>query len=219
MSTENKNYIKEKITRVLREQSLTFADIIERSEIPADLAWPVLKEMQERSGVSRREHVGMFEKAGALWFCIARNRAAVRKVIVPTGAIVPDPNREPSDYILEGNSCWIVVGGIVLYIVKSLSEDGVSVEFYEQGREEGETLDSLFVAQPVETNLSGESFTVPPKVVFGEELVSNCCGAADSFSVASGVDCSPSDIGICPQCKEHCEFVAPEAEEEVEVVK
>ena len=34
-----------------------------------------------------------------------------------------------------------------------------------------------------------------------EELLSNCCGAA-----AEGNE----DYGICPDCKEHCEFIAEE---------
>ncbi len=41
---------------------------------------------------------------------------------------------------------------------------------------------------------------------------SNCCGVADTGISIDGPDFS--DIGICPECKEHCEF--EEEEEEVE---
>ena len=38
-----------------------------------------------------------------------------------------------------------------------------------------------------------------------EELLSDCCGApAEGFE----------DIGICLYCKDHCEFIAEEEEEE-----
>lgn len=36
--------------------------------------------------------------------------------------------------------------------------------------------------------------------------VSNCCGAAPR----SNGDCDTMDLGICPQCKEHCEYVKEE---------
>ncbi len=34
-------------------------------------------------------------------------------------------------------------------------------------------------------------------------LVSDCCGAEP---LGNG-DCDSSDIGICPECGEHCEYV------------
>lgn len=41
------------------------------------------------------------------------------------------------------------------------------------------------------------------------EVVSNCCGAAPrNFNN----DCDSTDIGICPACGEHCEFVSGEEE-------
>ena len=33
--------------------------------------------------------------------------------------------------------------------------------------------------------------------------VSNCCGAVPR----SNGDCDSMDLGICPECKEHCEYV------------
>ena len=35
--------------------------------------------------------------------------------------------------------------------------------------------------------------------------VSNCCGAEDGCTSLDGP--SWSDIGICPDCREHCEFI------------
>jgi hypothetical protein len=43
--------------------------------------------------------------------------------------------------------------------------------------------------------------------------ISECCGAKDGESVEDGP--AWSDIGICPECRDHCEFVE-EKEEEVE---
>ena len=40
------------------------------------------------------------------------------------------------------------------------------------------------------------------------ELVSDCCGVLDTDTVKDGA--SFSDIGICPQCFCHCEFVESE---------
>lgn len=41
------------------------------------------------------------------------------------------------------------------------------------------------------------------------DLVSDCCGAEATDPVME-------DIGICPECKEHCEFINLEEEEENE---
>lgn len=41
------------------------------------------------------------------------------------------------------------------------------------------------------------------KVQFEEGAVSYCCAAPDR----SNGDMTYSDIGICPECKEHCEFL------------
>lgn len=38
-----------------------------------------------------------------------------------------------------------------------------------------------------------------------DEALSNCCGVAGE-----------NDQGICPQCKEHCEFLTQEQENELE---
>jgi hypothetical protein len=38
------------------------------------------------------------------------------------------------------------------------------------------------------------------------ELLSDCCGASDE---SNGDGCL-SDYGICPECREHCEFIACE---------
>ena len=35
--------------------------------------------------------------------------------------------------------------------------------------------------------------------------VSDCCGA--SPAVIGDYDCDTSDFGICPECKEHCEYI------------
>ena len=40
--------------------------------------------------------------------------------------------------------------------------------------------------------------------------VSNCCGASDGPATQDGPHWS--DIGICPECKEHCEFVKEDEE-------
>jgi len=37
------------------------------------------------------------------------------------------------------------------------------------------------------------------------ELVSNCCGAAPLEHFETGM--STEDIGICPDCREHCEYI------------
>ena len=37
------------------------------------------------------------------------------------------------------------------------------------------------------------------------QYVSNCCGAAPR---SYNNDCDSLDIGICPECHDHCEFVA-----------
>lgn len=38
--------------------------------------------------------------------------------------------------------------------------------------------------------------------------VSDCCGAHDGACGIDGPDFS--DVGICPECREHCEFVEEE---------
>ena len=43
-----------------------------------------------------------------------------------------------------------------------------------------------------------------------EAKLSNCCGSEDGATSIDGP--SWSDVGICPDCREHCEFI--EAEEE-----
>jgi hypothetical protein len=40
--------------------------------------------------------------------------------------------------------------------------------------------------------------------------VSDCCGAEPY----SNGDCDTMDIGICPECHEHCEYVEIDEEEE-----
>lgn len=46
--------------------------------------------------------------------------------------------------------------------------------------------------------------------------VSDCCGAgARGFAGPHGtIDCDTEDMGICPMCGEHCEFIDPEEEED-----
>lgn len=44
------------------------------------------------------------------------------------------------------------------------------------------------------------------------EKVSNCCGAEDGATSLDGP--SWSDIGICPVCRDHCEFVEDDYFEE-----
>ena len=36
------------------------------------------------------------------------------------------------------------------------------------------------------------------------EKVSNCCGVSDRLALPDGT--TYSDLGMCPKCKEHCEF-------------
>ena len=48
------------------------------------------------------------------------------------------------------------------------------------------------------------------KAQWSVELVSDCCGAEDGPVSIDGP--SWSDVGICPDCREHCEFV--EADDE-----
>ena len=36
-----------------------------------------------------------------------------------------------------------------------------------------------------------------------KELVSDCCGASN---VSNG-DCDTSDLGICPDCGDHCTYI------------
>jgi hypothetical protein len=43
-------------------------------------------------------------------------------------------------------------------------------------------------------------------------LVSGCCGAPDGMITLDGPDYK--DIGICPRCKEHCDWVDLEKEEQ-----
>jgi hypothetical protein len=43
---------------------------------------------------------------------------------------------------------------------------------------------------------------------------SDCCGALDGEATEDGP--SWSDVGICPDCREHCEFVDEEQEEDNE---
>ena len=45
-----------------------------------------------------------------------------------------------------------------------------------------------------------------------DKKVSNCCSVADRLQSEDGP--SYSDIGICPKCKEHCEFVNEDEDEE-----
>ena len=45
--------------------------------------------------------------------------------------------------------------------------------------------------------------------------VSNCCGA---YPVGNG-DCDSSDLGFCPECKEHCDYVSEDAEFDTENIK
>jgi len=43
-------------------------------------------------------------------------------------------------------------------------------------------------------------------IAFVEEiLISNCCGTKDRMVSEDGPNYS--DTGICPSCKEHCEFI------------
>lgn len=42
------------------------------------------------------------------------------------------------------------------------------------------------------------------------DKVSDCCGAG----VYSNGDSDTEDIGVCPDCKEHCEYVSIEEEED-----
>jgi hypothetical protein len=44
------------------------------------------------------------------------------------------------------------------------------------------------------------------------ELVSGCCGAPNGMITLDGSDYK--DIGICPRCKEHCDWVDLEEEED-----
>ena len=37
------------------------------------------------------------------------------------------------------------------------------------------------------------------------EVISNCCGERDKMMSQDGPNYS--DVGLCPKCKEHCEFV------------
>lgn len=41
-------------------------------------------------------------------------------------------------------------------------------------------------------------------------FVSNCCGA----SPKSNGDMDTMDLGICPDCKEHCTYICEECEQE-----
>ena len=41
--------------------------------------------------------------------------------------------------------------------------------------------------------------------------ISECCGAPDGSTTEDGP--SWSDIGICPECKDHCEFIEPKEDE------
>lgn len=43
--------------------------------------------------------------------------------------------------------------------------------------------------------------------------VSSCCGARPR----SNGDCDSSDLGICPECREHCEYEDEEDEEAKEL--
>lgn len=43
------------------------------------------------------------------------------------------------------------------------------------------------------------------------EPVSDCCGAPDEPVSLDGP--SWGDLGICPQCREHCDFVEEEEED------
>lgn len=43
-------------------------------------------------------------------------------------------------------------------------------------------------------------------------LVSDCCGAADR-DAGDGDGPSYEDIGFCPECRDHCEFVEEEDDE------
>ena len=45
-----------------------------------------------------------------------------------------------------------------------------------------------------------------------DETYSDCCGAADGAVSEDGP--SWSDIGFCPTCREHCEFITEENEDE-----
>lgn len=45
-------------------------------------------------------------------------------------------------------------------------------------------------------------------------LISDCCGA----EVYSNGDCDTSDFGICPECKEHCEYIDDEEIDETELI-
>lgn len=36
-------------------------------------------------------------------------------------------------------------------------------------------------------------------------LVSNCCDSSDRLTILDGP--SFSDVGICPECEDHCEFI------------
>ena len=43
------------------------------------------------------------------------------------------------------------------------------------------------------------------------EKISNCCGAEDRMVGYDGP--SFSDMDICPECKDHCEFIEEEDED------
>ena len=43
-----------------------------------------------------------------------------------------------------------------------------------------------------------------------EVKVSNCCGEEDRLADINGPDWG--DLGLCPRCKEHCEFIENDAE-------
>lgn len=42
--------------------------------------------------------------------------------------------------------------------------------------------------------------------------ISNCCGA----SPKSNGDCDTEDFGICPECREHCEYIEEDEDNEEE---
>ena len=52
--------------------------------------------------------------------------------------------------------------------------------------------------------------TIGKKAGWTEDKVSDCCGAEDGPTSLDGPFWS--DIGVCPDCREHCEFIEPEEE-------
>jgi len=52
-----------------------------------------------------------------------------------------------NDYILEGNSCWITVGDVSVYIVNNDSHGMVQVEMYALGCEMGDEIRGASVSQ------------------------------------------------------------------------